>query len=68
MLQIIPDSYYWTSLEQVITEIKNYMSHVNGSENCVRITPVEYEKTLDQFLLTGLENSLNHGYNLIKII
>lgn len=53
MVQVVPDSHYWTDLKQLIHWLDN--AALMGKE----LTP--------EYLKKGLENTLMHGYNLKKV-
>jgi hypothetical protein len=57
---VVPNSHYWTDLEQIIRSIE--MSKMQIPDGSISSMP---EIDID-YILIGLKNTLKHGYNLYK--
>lgn len=69
MIQVDNESYYWTNLSQVIQSIEmfNYYREPSDNPNVIKIEPLSQKgKTLSEFLIQGLNNTIKHGYDIGK--
>ena len=57
---VVPNSYFWTDLEQLIYTIE--MSKYPVPEGTINLMP----KVDVDYILIGLKNTLKNGYNLSK--
>ena len=53
MLQVVPNSHFWTNLEMLKNNIQCYNNQFDGV-------------SLKDYLVVGIGNTLKHGYDLRK--
>jgi len=69
MIQVIPDSHYWTDVNQLIVTIESEIYRKKNKNNPNMIIIDNYDgKSFEEHLLIGLKNTKSHGYNLSRNI